>query len=134
PAALAEIPGCIAASGQVRFSTGRCRAGGAGSGAQPAGNGLRNRSPAVADAGGGRGLMASQVQARPSVAALPWGCASMRIRSADTGAMSGPVSPQHRENGLQKAWRELGWVEEKKGCRIPWSLAAIYAYKPGGRA
>src|SRR5690606_34157643 len=87
-AALAEIPGCIAASGQVRFSTGRCRAGGAGTGAQPAGNGLRNRSPAVADAGGGRGLMASQVQARPSVASPPWGCASMRIRSADTGAMS----------------------------------------------
>lgn len=35
---------------------------------------------------------------------------------------------------MQRAWRELGWVEEKKGCRIPWSLAAIYAYKPGGRA
>ena len=72
--------------------------------------------------------MASQAQARPSVAALPWGCASMRIRSADTGAMSGPVSPQHRENGLQKAWREQGWVKEKKGCRVPCSPAAISAH------
>lgn len=41
-----------------------------------------------------------------------------------------------RQPGLSlmlQAWRQLGWQQAVEACRIPWTLAAVSALKPGGQ-